>query len=600
MKVRAIAARDPRSNTVGTVEIEAHAEGLVLIHIGASTFSEGYVPGAPTQQTGLFVPWSAVRTASIEDDQLFLAIDPALSPLNRMVLRGFSSHTALDHRELYRRRLIVRVTVAAALIVIVLLAFVVAPRASQDRPLVLALSVSTIAASLLLTLGFAADRWLVGGSAAALRDRAAFFAELSLYLPRAGNRPDRPAVVRDPWNWISERLVPRSTTAIVIALSASTLAALLTGKWLFAQRAQSQSTPAFESTANDGDRIAPPPGVSPSTSLGASAVEPSPNQPVAASPPVSAAPVSAPSVTAPSATPAVATAPSTGPCRCERAESILWRNAIPRLSPVLIAQNVKPHNNHTHLELELGIVNNGNQELREITLNLQFFEDKRSGASKGDEKDRDEKKHQALYFEGPLRPGEAIKWHVEGRATSFEVSTPHHETLDPSGKDAAPAAAFEELLSTANHRPIRLHGAMMLAALGHEQRAREGALSLREALREDEAPYIDRLLSATGPVATCQLSVSEGSALRKVQTCVHNRSAAPTQDVTLRVRALDRLFDHRNPVAPPPIVIAEQLQHLSAPLAANSGQLVTLDLDTNNPDNLTPETFEVLIDDNSR
>jgi hypothetical protein len=287
----------------------------------------------------------------------------------------------------------------------------------------------------------------------------------------------------------------------------------------------------------------------------------------------------------------------------------LWRNALPRLSPVLIEQNVKPHNNHTHLELELGIVNNSDQVLKDITLDLQFYEDKpgakiRSTGSISEKPsgkdDRNEKKHQALYFEGPLRPGQAIKWHVEGRGTSFEVTTPHHETLDPSGKDAAPAAAFEELLSTANHRPIRLHGAMMLAALGHDQRAREGALSLREALREDEAPYIDRLLSATGPVATCQLSASEGGALRRVQTCVHNRAATPAADVTLRVRALDRLFDHRNPVAPPPIVIAEQLQRLSAPLAPGSGQLVTLDLDTSNPDSLNPATFEVLVDDNAR
>jgi hypothetical protein len=597
MKVRAIAAKDPRSNTVGTVEIEAHAEGLVLIHIGTSTFSEGYVPGTPTQQTGLFVPWSAVRTASIEDDQLFLAIDPALSPLNRMVLRGFSSHIGLDHRELYRRRLIIRLAVAAALTVIVLLAFVVAPRASQDRPLVLALAVSTIAAALLLSVGFAADKWLMGGSAAALRDRSAFFSELSLYLPRAGRRPDRPAITRDPLSWpligMAERWVPRSTTAIVIALSASTLAALLTGKWLFTQRTSSEPSSMLEPSANAANgqfSAAPKPKDEPSPFALPSLVDPASSnveQPSAQPHPAST-------------TAAVTTTTLTGPCRCERAESILWRNAIPRLSPVLIAQNVRPHNNHTHLELELGIVNNSNQELREITLNLQFYEDKRNASSNGEKKERDEKKHQPLYFEGPLRPGEAIKWHVEGRATSFQVSTPYHETLDPSGKDAAPAAAFEELLSTANHRPIRLHGAMMLAALGHQQRAREGALSLREALREDEAPYIDRLLSATGAIATCQLSASEGSALRKVQTCVHNHSNAPTQNVTLRVRALDRLFDHRNPVAPPPIVIAEQLQRLSAPLAANSGQWLTIDLDTNNPDNLKPETFEVLIDDNTR
>jgi hypothetical protein len=184
---------------------------------------------------------------------------------------------------------------------------------------------------------------------------------------------------------------------------------------------------------------------------------------------------------------------------------------------------------------------------------------------------------------------------VEGRGTSFEVDNPHPEPLQPA--EMAPPESFHDLLSTANHRPVRLHGAMMLAALGDEQRAREGVLALRDALREEEAPYLDRLLSATGPIAVCQLAVSEGGALRQVQACVHNRSSEDRANVTVRVRALDRLFDHRSPVAPPPIVLAELHSRLPETLPSGKGRFFAFDLDTSNPDRLKPETFEVLFDD---
>ena len=56
---------------------------------------------------------------------------------------------------------------------------------------------------------------------------------------------------------------------------------------------------------------------------------------------------------------------------------------------------------------------------------------------------------------------------------------------------------------------------MMLAFLG-DPRAREGALELREALREDEAPYLARLLQALGELRVCQLSVAGSGAVRSL------------------------------------------------------------------------------------
>jgi hypothetical protein len=228
--------------------------------------------------------------------------------------------------------------------------------------------------------------------------------------------------------------------------------------------------------------------------------------------------------------------------------------------------------------------------LNEITLHVQFYE-----RGKGGKQERVPQKSRPLYFEGPLLPGHAIKWHVEARGTEFEVDNPHPEPLTP--QQMAPRESFYDLLSSANHRPVRLHGAMVLAALGDEARARDGALSLRDALREEEAPYLDRLMSATGPVAVCQISVANAGTGRRVQACIHNRSQEPNAGARLRVRALDRLFDHRSPVAPPPIVIAEVLHRLPEPLPAAQGRFFSFDLDTSNPDGLKAETFEILVDE---
>ncbi|HTM46043.1 MAG TPA: hypothetical protein VL137_13875, partial [Polyangiaceae bacterium] len=417
-----------------------------------------------------------------------------------------------------------------------------------------------------------------------------FFADLSMYMPTITHRQTRPTPPLITLQRLGDRLMPRSTMAIVIALSASGLASLLTGKWLF-ERATAEPSRASEpasTTPNDDETYRRPPvGALPAAPVPAPPpVGALPNSHMPAQPPApSSQPVPAPTLTA---------VPRSGACHCDRPESILWRGALPRLSPILIEQNLSTtHSGHPHLELELGVVNNSNQDINDLTMNLQFYEEERGPKPK-----RVAKKSRALYFEGPLRPGHAIKWAVDGRGTSFEVDNPYHETLALDAADAAPAEAFEELLSTANHRPIRLHGAMMLAALGLTQPARKGALALREALREEEAPYLDRLVSATGPIAVCQLAASESGTTRDVQACVQNNGSAPKSDVTLRVRALDRLFDHRNPIAPPPIVISEETSRLPQPLPPGAGTFFSFHLDTSNPDNLTPETFEVLVVDN--
>jgi hypothetical protein len=153
---------------------------------------------------------------------------------------------------------------------------------------------------------------------------------------------------------------------------------------------------------------------------------------------------------------------------------------------------------------------------------------------------------------------------------------------------------FAELLR-ANHRPVRLHGAMMLAYLG-DQRAKAGALDLRKALRESEGPYLDRVLATQGDLISCDWQWSESGRVRDVAACVYNTSSKPVERAGLAVRALDRVFDSRNPVAPPPLVIAESVVKLPGTFAPQQGRRVISKLDTDNPDGRIPETLEVVTD----
>ncbi|HEY3256136.1 MAG TPA: hypothetical protein VGJ91_19385, partial [Polyangiaceae bacterium] len=76
-----------RSNAVGTVELECAPIGLSLLYLGVAGFSEGYVPVMQTTQKEsekLLVPWPQLAEASLDGEQVFLALDPKLSPLNRL------------------------------------------------------------------------------------------------------------------------------------------------------------------------------------------------------------------------------------------------------------------------------------------------------------------------------------------------------------------------------------------------------------------------------------------------------------------------------------------------------------------------------------
>jgi hypothetical protein len=237
-----------------------------------------------------------------------------------------------------------------------------------------------------------------------------------------------------------------------------------------------------------------------------------------------------------------------------------------------------------YLEVELGVVNNSRSELPELALLVEFFEVDPPPSSK-----RYSVSTRPLFYEGPLRPGQAIKWSVEAQGQEFEVHNPIPGDIGPFGDDAAPSNLFADLL-TANHRPVRLHAAMMLTFLS-DPRARDAVLELREALREDEAPYLNRLLQAQGPVKVCKLQVEP--ATRTGSACLFNASSEPRKDLGLRVRALQAEVSHAQPVGQPPEVKGESSYHVPGELAPNDGKLASFSFDLRGE---RAEAFEAFVD----
>lgn len=582
MRTRALAVGSDRSNAIGPLELECTPEGLVIVHRGVRSFREGYAPGAATAGTRVVIPWTSIRAAHLEADRLFLELDAAITPHHRLLLAAFSEGDPPDPVELRRRRLLVRVGTAATLLVAATLTAITAARVSSTSGAGSAILLGCLSAGVVLLVGLVADERLALLGRASDAARMAFVSELSLRFPglvtSTAPSTGKPPIALPEWSF--QALLPRSTAAIVITMSAALLGAVLTASWISRTPSPGPSAereaPATraQGRAHDEEQLAPAPV--PNTDLVAPRVIPT----VASA---GSAPPDAPAAPAPAAN-----ADSTllaGTCTCRRSDSLLWRDGLPRVSMVLIERHLTVHHGHDHLDLELGIVNNSDAPLPEVSLVVHFYEKDPPPSTK-----RVHTFDRPVYFEGPFAAGQAIKWHVEARGNDFDVEGLPSGTLDPSGSDTAPTTLLAELLR-ANHRPVRLHGAMMLAYVG-DARAREGALGLREALREDEAPYLDRLTWALHPIRTCDVQVQQAGISRTIRACVWNGTAEPQKGLSLRVRALDRPFLHTTPIEAPPLVIAEKAWTLSGDLAPNQGSIATVLFDPSNADGITPAAFE--------
>jgi hypothetical protein len=573
MRFRATAKTSERSNAAGAVELECTREALRLGYRGVFALTEGYVPGAVATGQDLQVPWSQIRHAAVEGDELLLEIDQSLTPLNRLCLAAFTAgEVELPPAETQKRRLVVRIASVGLALSAALAAFAGARGAGAAPSLSLSLSASLLTALSVLAVGFWADRFVATPAPRLSGDvaREMFLAELGMQLPALTRAPAAPPPPRPPLVFYFERLLPRTTAAIVITLSAALLGTLLTTRVIVLDEGTSRRVPATQLPEGEPAprRVAPP-------------VEPTPSESRAAAGSGQAATAPPPSGDA------VRLGES---CRCVRSDSALWQQPIPRLSLITLSQRTRKgrgddeNKTKKYLEVELAVVNNGKEELPELSLLVEFFERDPPPSNK-----RYSTVTRPLFYDGPLRPAQAIKWSVEGQGVEFDVHNPIPGDVGPFGDDAAPSNLFAELL-TANHRPVRLHAAMMLTFLS-DPRARDAVLELREALREDEAPYLNRLIVAQNPVKVCKLQIEP---MRKAGTaCLFNAGNEPRKDLGVRVRALAAEVSHADPVGPPPEVRVESSYHVPGELPPNEGKVASFAFDLRGE---RTETFEAFAD----
>ena len=565
-----------RSNAVGTVELECAPVGLSLLYLGVGGFAEGYVPITQADNEKLIVPWPQLTQASLEGEQLFLALDPKLSPLNRLCLVNFSTGNAAHHHKLYRRRLLVRLATVGAALSGALIASAAAFRLAPGTTAIGAFGIALATAALLCGLGFFADQLLKSGGLEGALAREAFIADLSGFLPNLARSPlaPPPSPSKAAPLAVFQGLLPRTSAAIVMSLTAATLSFVLMMQWLL-------TTDHAHELAAHAPRLA--------DQRQAIVGEPIPAVPPAAP---SAAPQAPPPSTSASngATPQIAEAASA--CRCRRSDSLLWQNPIPQLSVLTMSRHVRrgreedERKDKNYLEAVIGIVNNSSDPLRDVALSVEFFERDPPPSNK-----RYSTAIRPLFFEGPLLPGQAIKWDVEARGSEFDVHNPLTGDVGVEGENAAPTNLIAELLH-AHNRPVRMHGAMLLSFFG-DPRAKDAILELREALREDEAPYLDRLLQAVSALHVCSLKVSEYGDSRSASACVFNAGKEPQQNLGLRLRALDGGALSENPSGAPPSVLAEATIPVPGTLPPDTGTRIKTDFELAGA---KPAAFEAFAD----
>lgn len=573
MRVRAVAAPSAESNAIGPLELSCTAQGLFVTYLGVGAYRQGYAPAAVTSGTSLLVPWPSVQELRLNRDHLFVAVDPSITPHNKLALVNFSDGDDADATEAKRRALLVRLCIVLLPLGVGFTVLGLLPRLVHDvgTGTTWFLAVALAAAAALVAYGFTRVWFPEPRSSDEILHEFVDLVRKFKPVPVGGAasappNPDAPAV---DWNEVIARM-PRSTLAVFITLTATGIAFVLT-------------VARFAAQPNTATAVTPMPSPVALQAARPALEERAPAPPVALSagpePQISAAsgaaePV-APEASAPNAAMGVS-------CECKRADSVLWSNGFPKLTTLLIAQATTPHKDHSHLQIDLAAINNSNESISEVNLMVQFYEDQGRTAMK----------ERPLHYGSPLAPGQAIKWTVEARGTSFTV---HQAKADLSAPPTAYANAndFANLLN-ANHRPVRLHGAMMLAFLG-DPRAKAGAVKLQEALRESEQPYLERVLQTQGDAVSCDWRASTEGRIRTVSACVFNQSTAPLKAPLVRVRGIDRPFDHRSPVAPPPSVVVEKSWTIPGELAPRSGVVSQFELDIDNPDGKVPAGFEFMV-----
>jgi hypothetical protein len=569
MRVRCRAIADYRSNAVGLLELECTPEGLRIALCGVSSYREGYAPGLPVHASDTLVPWPSVYATRVGDESLLLSVDAQRLPLNRFLLGDFSEPPPPAPMGLSRwPRALAASSLGAGLI-----AIGVGLSRAGALPHPRALGTLGMAAALVaLVLG----ALVIVSRAAPRRSAAELLRELSHELAlHLTNHIAVEISLPPPRTFAAHELasfLPRSVVGIAVTLAATTLAAIVGSS-------AARPGPAAGSLASSHPALLPTADDAELARASGTARPPLPT-------PRSAAPLT--STRASEAGSGAAGLDS--PCECERDESLPWREPLPRLSPLVLAQSRREHDGHHHTQLEVALVNDGAEDVAALHLSVVFFEEG-SGARAGQWQTGE----RPLYFAGPLAPGHLAKWHVEGRGTSFDIIAPDHDTLAANGSNAAPAEAFAAL-AREGPRAVRLHATRLLAFLG-DARAEGAARSLRSTASPAESDYLDRIAAPPRDVAACRVDVSpESSGEWRLEACLFNRSAQPRAGLGVRWLAFDAALDLRQPGARMPGILAEHTVHIDALLAPRSGRMFSLSAPLPLEPGVVPRAFEVVVD----
>lgn len=550
MRVRATAVGTPNSNAIGQVELCCTPAGLSVGLFGVGPYAEGYAVGALVSGTHFIVPYHRITAARAYGDQLQLDFDLENFPHDRLTLRRFVAGPGVPLEELRRRRLILHLGVLGLATLASLAAGFWGSMLGNASAGWSAVGYGAIVGGTILGLGYAIDQNFFTNPPAETTTRAAFIGELSHHVPGL-IRTDAPyqAEEKKPPLDITAWL-PKTSALTGVALGALILTGVVTGQRLLIDD---------PGEAGPSTRLAQPspeaPPALPATT--APATRAAPSLPAEAGLVVDSTEVKADA--APSSKEAD-TASVERRCMCDRADSALWKSPIPRLSALLIERRTVPTRTHVRTLLQIAIVNNSDTPMSELTVHVQFLET-RGGHARAT-------KERPLYFEGPLAPGHAVKWSTEARGDSYELLVPDLGQLGPNGDGAANAQAFVDLLR-ANNRPVRLHAARMLSYLG-DARARDAALELKDALRAAEAPYLRRILMATGDVRVCDTEMGDGT----LGTCVYNATEQAQKHVGLALHTLSRSLDVQQPLADPPELLSTHKWKITEPISAQSGVFV--------------------------
>ncbi len=232
--------------------------------------------------------------------------------------------------------------------------------------------------------------------------------------------------------------------------------------------------------------------------------------------------------------------PPPAPCHCERADSPLWADGVPRMS--ILSRNRPGRTSYDRPSVypEIAVVNNSSKDLKDIVMVVDFILGPRNG-SKARVVDK-----QDLFWEGRLAPGKAVKWRVRGRGDDFTVTSFISGMIGQEDVKPAPADAFYKLSMTANTPSVRLHGTKMLAYLGDE-RVREGLEKLEQESREEMVETLEQITRAARPLRVCSVRSEvdpSNDGLLVVKACVFN--AGLTKAQRPMVTAYAKLLDASN------------------------------------------------------